>query len=65
VSGLAPVIDYDTSEVVAGVGVDVDARWHYATILAHTAIPALLTFIAFLIVIGGEYLRKKGIKEVF
>lgn len=65
VSGLAPIIDHEANEVVAGVGVDVDARWHYATILAHTAIPALLTFIAFLIVVGGEYLRKRGIKEVF
>lgn len=64
ISGFAPVVDTETGEVIAAVGVDVDARWHYATILSHAAIPALLTFIAFLIVIGGEYLRKKGVRQM-
>jgi hypothetical protein len=65
VSGLAPVTDPETRAVVAAVGVDIDARWHYAAILAQAAIPALLTFIALLVVLGSEYLRRKESRTMF
>lgn len=59
VSGLAPVIDQDTGEVIAAVGIDISAFWFYSNVAAHTVIPILLTIIALMIVYGGQKIRER------
>jgi hypothetical protein len=58
-TGYAPVIDSQTHKTIAAVGIDIDARWYYAYILAEAAVPAFLTLVALLVTYGGERLRLK------
>lgn len=61
-SGVAPIADEDGT-VVAGLGIDIDAKMFYARVLFDSAIPALLTFIMLIIAFTGMRIRRKE-KEI-
>lgn len=62
VSGVAPIKDAQ-GNVIAGLGIDVDARMFYANILLDAGIPALLTLVMLIVAYAGTRLRRKE-KEI-
>ncbi|MBP9771490.1 MAG: HAMP domain-containing histidine kinase [Candidatus Pacebacteria bacterium] len=64
VSGLAPVLSADGEDVVAVVGLDVDADDYFIALVSYASIPVLLALIMIVLALGGQRLRKKD-EELF
>lgn len=58
-SALAPVIDPETGQVVAVLGMDLSARQYYRTIYTYSILPALATGFFVLLLVIGYVIRKR------
>lgn len=63
-SAFAPVLDPNTGDLVAIVGMDIDAHQYYYTLVTYTAAPAIIFLLLVLLVLSILYLRNKDTQEI-
>lgn len=62
ISGLAPIFKQDTSQVLATVGIDVDASTYRRDIISSSSVPLLTGFSIILILVVFESIRRRNLQ---
>lgn len=58
ISALAPIFDPATGQVLALVGMDIDASYHQSYVLTNTSIPALITLFLLILAFVGQRISR-------
>jgi signal transduction histidine kinase len=59
ITALAPIKNSETGEIIALVGMDIDASHHQRYVLTNTAIPALITLMLLVLAFVGQRISRK------
>jgi signal transduction histidine kinase len=63
-TGLAPIVDPDTGNLIAVVGMDIDAYKYFYTLATFVAVPAIVFSLLILLAFSMLYLRNKDSEEL-